>query len=808
MTGNKYLLYGVVPFLTLSLFSCSFRGEKAGEKYLPLASIIEKSPAVAVEEINYEEYSNLKTPPLHPDDALKTFKLEEGFRIEVVAYEPMVVDPIAMDIDPDGRLWVIDMPTYMPVHDKDALETSKLERVPEARVVVLEDTNSDGKMDVHRVFYDGLILPRAIKVLKDGILVGEPPNVVFISDTDGDGKGDKKEIVYNKFGDPSDPNIHSFPGGLMWGMDNWLHSSNNNVESIRKINGEWKVLPFRRLGQWGMTQDNWGRLYSANNSRPLQTHLVPYGYSERHPMFEVTTGKNVSIAGDSVWPAQFVGVNRGYRKGVLRADSTLTRATAASSTVIYRGDQFGEEYVGNAFSPEPGANLIKRYIIDYNPAEIEVKADYAYRGREFITSTDERFRPVNVYNSPDGALYVVDMYRGILEHASHLTDYLRNHAVANDLHIPTGKFGRIYRIVRDDRPINYDIPQFSKMEPREWVDYLQHKNGHLRDQAQQVLVQSSPAEVVSSLEELVQNKGVESYIRLHALWTLEGFDNSVYSYERLTGTTLKALDDQHPRIRAAAVKILEPAISKNEQQIIKRLKKMAENGEPSNFVQLQLLASLGESDDDAALQLMAKLLNDNSDSPYFREMALTGVYQREARLMAILRDQYNWSESLGENYSGLLASLTETQAEQEQNDLGHLTAAQQELYNTGMKNYNTCMVCHGQKGEGMDGVGPQLAGSEWVQSDPQALVRIVLQGFAGGAAERNENIAGVMPGHGYMSDEQVASILTYIRQSWGNDAVPVEPELVAKVREETKSHSDTWSPDELRQLLKVISLND
>jgi mono/diheme cytochrome c family protein/glucose/arabinose dehydrogenase len=797
MRNYTFFLTGILSMICF-FFSCSNTKENiTSEKYFPLSATIAQSPGSGIVEADYEKYAHLKKPPLHPDKALETFQLEDGFRIELVAHEPMVVDPIAMDIDADGRLWVIDMPTYMPVHDKDALETSALERMPEARVVVLEDTNSDGKMDVHRVFYDGLILPRAIKVLRDGILVGEPPNVVFISDKDGDGKGDTKEIVYNNFGDETDPNIHSFPGGLMWGMDNWLHSSNNNVESIRKVDGEWKVLPFRRLGQFGMTQDNWGRLYSSNNARPLQTHLVPYGYSDRHPLFELKAGKNASIGADTLWPVQFVGVNRGYRDGVLREDGTLIRATAASSTVIYRGDQFGEEYVGNAFSPGPGANLIKRYIIDYNPAEIEVNVRYAYRGREFLTSTDERFRPVNIYNSPDGSLYVVDMYRGILEHASHLTDYLRDYAVKNDLHIPTGEFGRIYRIVRDDREINYNTPKLSKMQPMEWVEYLQHKNGHLRDQAQQILVQASPAEVVTPLEKLTKNKSLESYIRLHALWTLEGFNRSVYSSKKLHNTALQALDDQHPRIRAAAIRILEPAIAQDRKDVIERLEKLTQN-ESSEYVQLQLLASLGESKDEKALDLMAMLLNKNVNSPYFREMALTGVYKREAKMADILRNKYKWSDELGAAYNGVLVKLAEAEIEQNKNNLAHLSEAQRELFNKGKSIYNTCMACHGAQGEGVDGVGPNLDGSEWVQGDPQALARIVLQGFASG---QNKNIAGVMPAHNYLSDDQVASVLTFIRQSWGNAATPVEPEDITRIRQQSKDHTETWSPEELRQLL-------
>jgi mono/diheme cytochrome c family protein/glucose/arabinose dehydrogenase len=794
-----FLLSGICSLSFLTFFNCSNKTDlAAGGKYLSLSRKIAQSPASDLQTVDYKKYASLKKPPLHPEEALGKFKLEEGFRIEIVAHEPMVVDPIAMDIDADGRLWVIDMPTYMRVHDKGALETSALERAPEARVVILEDTNGDGRMDVQRVFYDGLILPRAIKVLRDGILVGEPPNVVFISDTTGDGKGDKKEIVYDKFGDATDPNIHSFPGGLMWGTDNWLHSSNDNVESIRKIDGEWKTLPFRRLGQWGMTQDNWGRLYSANNARPLQTHFVPYGYSERHPLCHLNAGKNVSIGGDTLWPAHFVGVNRGYREGVLREDGTLIRATAASSTVIYRGDQFGDDYVGNAFSPEPGANLIKRYIIHDNPGDIEIKADYAYRGREFLTSTDERFRPVNIYNSPDGALYVIDMYRGILEHASHLTDYLRDHAVKHDLHIPTGEFGRIYRIVRNDRDINYKVPQFSKMELQEWVEYLHHKNGHLRDQAQQVLVQSSPSEVITRLEKLAGNKTVAPYTRLHALWTLEGFDRSVYDFNKLSGTAFTALDDNHPRVRAAAIRILEPAIAQNDEDVLIRLEELAEK-ESSEFVQLQLLGSLGESNDEKALQLMAKLLDKNAESVYFNEMALTGIYQREARMADMLRDKYKWGEKSGTGYKAFLAKLSEAQVAESKDSPVRLTDAEKELLEKGQKNFNTCMACHGTEGQGVDGVGPRLAGSKWVQGDPKALIRIVLHGFANNRGNKKD-IAGVMPGHSYLSDEQLASVLTFIRQSWGNAASAIDQKEVARIRQQSQGRSGTWSPDELQKL--------
>lgn len=776
------------------------------ECLMSLSASIAKSPGADPGQADYETYADLKVPPLHPDEALERFELEEGFRIEVVAHEPMVTDPVAMDIDADGRLWVVDMPSYMPVADKADWETAVREQVPQGRVVVLEDTNGDGKMDTHRVFREGLVLPRAIKVLHDGILVGEPPNVWFIRDTTGDGKGDSRELVYDSYGDPNMSNVESMPNGLYRGIDNWLYSANGNVDRIRRVDGEWQTGPFQRLGQWGVTQDNWGRLYSANNTSPLQTHLVPYGYSERHPLFQVRSGKNPNIApNEPMWPAHAIGSNRSYQIGqeVREEDHTLKRATSTLGPVIYRGDQFGDKYRNNAFTPEPAANMIKRFIIDDDPDQIEATARFAYEGREFLTSTDERFRPVNMYNSPDGSLYVVDMYRGIIQHARFLTDHLRDYAVERGLHMPSGQFGRIYRIVRDDQEIDYNTPKLSDLTPDEVVTYLKHENGLLRDQAQQMLVECSPASAITALEELALDESVKPYTRLHALWTLDGFKRSTYSLNRLTELALQSLEDQHSRIKAAAIRILEPAITDNSGKVLNRLSQLVE-AEATPFVQLQLLASLGESTDDSVLSLMARILNDNSDSAYFREMALTGTYQREAKLAEILRKEYDWSEEYSDEVKGLLDDLADAQIERPEVDHSHLTEVQQELFERGSQLYTTCMACHGADGQGVSGIGPALANSRWAQEDPDALVRIVLQGFEGGVAElprQAVNIAGVMPPHGFMSDEDIAAILSYIRQSWENDSLPIEPEEVARIREETAGRIEIWSPDELREQL-------
>lgn len=801
---TRVFFYTIICMTLTITVSCE-REKTLGESCMSLSASIAQSPGTDIGTTNYDTYADLKVPPLSPAQALESFELEEGFRIEVVAHEPMVVDPVAMDIDADGRLWVVDMPSYMPVHDMGDWETAVREQVPQGRVVVLEDTNGDGIMDTHRIFREGLILPRAIKVFSDGILVGEPPNVWFIRDTTGDGKGDTRELVTDDYGDPNVTNVESLPNGLMWGMDNWLHSSEEAGKSIRRVDGNWQFRPFNRLGQWGMTQDDWGRLYSANNTRPLQTHLVPYGYSERHPLFEVSTGKNLNISpNEPMWPAHAVGTNRSYRiEQEVRTDGTLKRATSTLGPVIYRGDQYGDEYRGNAFTPEPAANFIKRLIIEDDPAEIDAEARFAYEGREFLTSTDERFRPVNMYNSPDGTMYVVDMYRGIIQHARFMTEHLREHIEENELYKPFGMYGRIYRIVREDREINYDTPKFSELRPGEVADYLMHKNGLLRDQAQQILVQCSPESVVPQLESLVRNESVEAYTRLQALWTLEGYRSSVYNPDQLTNIAMQSLEDEHPRIRAAAVRILEAVIAQGDERVFARLEELVES-ETAEFVQLQLLASLGESSDERALHWMAAILNEHSDNPYFREMALTGVYERETQMAEVLRNEYGWSEEQGEDFEVFLASLADAENGATDKNLDALTEAQRDLYERGQVQYGSCMACHGSDGRGVSGIGPALSGSEWVQKEPEALVRLILQGFEGGVAENPRqavNIAGVMPQHSFMSDEDIAAILTYIRLSWDNEASPIEPEEVTRIRRESEGRQDLWTPEELRALL-------
>jgi mono/diheme cytochrome c family protein/glucose/arabinose dehydrogenase len=800
------ILFASCFYLGLIMAGCS-EIESERPSGLPLFANEEAAQAHAEkpgpEAPDYSLYAHLKVPPLSPEETLELFELEDGFRIELVAHEPDIIDPVALDIDRDGRLWVIEMPSYMPVHDKEDRETSDKERIPKSRIVVLEDTNGDGRMDQSHVFMDGLVLPRAIKVMDQGVLFAEPPNVWFIRDTTGNGVGDTRELVYDSYGDPETDNVEHMPNGLFWGMDNWIHSAHSGVESLRYLDGKWKERHFEDLHQWGMTQDDWGRLYSSHNTRTLTTHLSPYGYSSRHPDMNLQRGIYRNIAeSETMWPAHPTGVNRGYRiENEVRQDGTLKRSTSTTGPVIYRGDQFGEEYRGNAFVPEPSGNLIKRLVgLDDAPGEIDAEARFAYREKEFLTSTDERFRPVNMYNAPDGSLYVIDMYRGLFQHARFLTDFLREYSVEHGLHKPEGlgKYGRIYRIVRDDREIDYNTPKMSNMNPVELAGYLTHQNGLLRDNAQQLLVQRSPDEAISTLEGFITDPNQPFYTRLQALWTLDGYSRQSYPRNRTAGLALEALNDPHPRIRAAAIRILEPEIISKSESVLQRLDQLIET-ETEPYTRLQLLASLGELETAESLQMIARILNGHSDDRYFLEMGLSGVYRQENKLLGVLISDYGWEHGVHEQTDWFLNRLTEISFT-ENGPAARLDGEALELFNQGEQLYRTCLACHGGQGQGMEGVATPLAGSDWVTGEPGPLIRITLHGFEGGAEELGYKISGVMPQHNFLSDEEVAAVLTYIRQSWGNDASPVSAGQVEEIRAATEGRTDTWTPGELQRL--------
>lgn len=576
-------------------------------------------------------------PVLTPEQAVKAFKLPPGFRAEVVASEPMIESPVAISWDDQGRLYVCEMRGYM--HDVDGAGEDQ----PIGRISRLEDTDGDGKMDKSTIFADKLVMPRAVMALGDGALVNEPPNLVWYRDTDGDGVADKKEVVTDRYATAGGQPEH-MANSPTWMLDNWITSAGYPTR-FRLQGGQFVKEETTSAGQWGCTQDDWGRRFTNSNSDLLRADLVAPAYYLRNPRLATRTALGFQVMKDQTcWPSHPTpGVNRGYQepqkkpdgtlgKATLRADGTLQQVTGTCGPVIYRGNLFPKEFYGNAFIPEPCGNLVKRLILSEKGGEVTAKN--AYEGSEFLTSTDERFRPVNAYTGPDGALYIVDMARGVIQHKGFLTYYLVANIEERKLETPFN-LGRIYRIVPEKAaPKPVRLPK----ETAKIAPLLTHANGWVRDTAQRVLVERGDASVVPAVQKLAATHA-SPQTRVQALWTLEGLN--ALTPEVIT----TALADKNEKVRTNAVRLADPTLTPALVKLVT---------DPSPEVRLQLAFKLSNQPGAEVEKALVTLLE--GSGPLFGEAVASGRYGKELELLEALL-QLPATGDAKIDKSGVLATL-------------------------------------------------------------------------------------------------------------------------------------------------------
>jgi mono/diheme cytochrome c family protein/glucose/arabinose dehydrogenase len=767
------------------------------------------------------------SPALSPEAALQTFYMPPGYRLELVASEPMIQDPIWIDIDPDGRLWVVEMRGFMPNAAGDN------ERAPVGRISVLEDEDDDGRMDKSTVFMDGLVLPRSVKVLDKGVLIAEPPNLWLARDTNGDLKADTKEAVSKDYG-RAEGNPEHNANGLMWGLDNWIHTSEHDA-LLRLKRGQFEQHPTLLRGQWGVTMDDVGRVFRNWNEGALFVDLFPARYLARNPNLVRTRGAYEPLMkpeDQAVWPIRPTrGVNRGYREGTLRADGTLSSYVAAGTPVVYRGDRLPGDLRGNVFITEPAGNLVHRLVVTDDGAG-GLTARNAYPKAEFLASTDERFRPVNLLSAADGTLYVVDMYRGIIQHRAYQSDYLQSHIAAHKLDQPIG-YGRIYRVTHESR--RRDVkPSLSSVGSAALVELLDHPNGWWRDTAQRLLVERGDAAVAPALKTRAAARETTERTRLHALWTLDGLD--ALDVETVT----QALADGSPHVRAAAVRMAERWLREG-QDVRAAVLKLADAAAPA--VRRQVALSLGELPDDAREvreQALVDLLVKHRDDPVLVDAVISSLKGREAAALERLLSQTATTAapaptpaqapgSSGADAVVMLAGAVmsagsaeamapfvkaapgaaarpawQREAIKRGMDLAAppsladagagkpLTAEEQQRFAAGQQVFqNLCIACHGANGRGQPGLGPSLAGSKWVTGRAGLTARIILNGKEG---------EKMMPPLQMLTDDQVASVLTFVRRSWGHKSSAVSPVLVREVRGASTGRTRPWTEAELSKL--------
>ncbi|MCP4829730.1 MAG: cytochrome c, class I, partial [Proteobacteria bacterium] len=375
--------------------------------------------------------------------AVAAFRIAPGFEIELVAAEPLVEEPVAMAWDEHGRLYVVELRGYM----RDAYGNDS--NAPLGQVVRLEDTDGDGRMDSSEVFLGGLVNARAVAVVNEGVLVAEPPHLWLCEVPSRESLCDRKRRV-GDYAVDVESNVEHMENGLLQGLDNWLYNAKSN-RSLRLESGELLERRGSSRGQWGITRDAVGRLLYNHNSTWLQADLFAGEDLVQAGRMRQLKGLGVNLTSPA--PVYSVrvnpGVNRAYLPDTLRADGRLNQATGVSGLVAYLGDQFPRRYHGDVFVPEVAGNVVAQFEMREEgialTAEQQLYADSRWGKRDFLGSTDERFRPVDAYNGPDGALYIIDMYRGIVQDDHFLTDELREQIFQRQLDAPIG-MGRIWRI--------------------------------------------------------------------------------------------------------------------------------------------------------------------------------------------------------------------------------------------------------------------------------------------------------------------------------------------------------------------------
>jgi mono/diheme cytochrome c family protein/glucose/arabinose dehydrogenase len=559
-----------------------------------------------------------ESPALSPADALKTFSMPPGYRLELVASEPLIQDPIVIDWDPQGRLWAVEMPGFVP-----NLRAPEPNMDPIGRVVVLEDTDHDGRMDKRTVFADGLILARALKVLDRGVLVGEPPNVWLMHDTNGDLRMDTKELVTDTYG-RREARVEQNTNAFHWALDNWMHTANGDV-FLRLKNGKFEVQKTLSRGEWGVTHDDAGRIYRNTNESSVHVDFVPTPYFMRNPNLLRTRGSYEALGDDEdavnvVWPARPTpGTNRAYQFGIRRQDGTLAKFTSVCAPLVYRGDRLPSDLYGNVFVAEPAANLVSRIVLTDDGTTL--RARKAYDRGEFLSSTDERFRPVYLSDAPDGTLYIVDMYRGVIQQRADITEYLRDQIIGRKLEEPTG-LGRVYRVVHDTT--RRDTTTTAPASPAELVERLSHPNGWWRDTAQRLLVERGSKAVVPALKQLAET-AKDPRIRLHALWTLDGIDGIE------PPTVMKALKDSSRDVRASALRLAERWLGGANHPIQAAVLELVDDADWA--VREQLAASLGALPQGSREAAVVSLLERHANDPIVMDAALSGLRGSEPAVL-------------------------------------------------------------------------------------------------------------------------------------------------------------------------------
>lgn len=556
-------------------------------------------------------------PALSPEDAKQSFRLPEGFEIDLVASEPLIADPVNFAFGPDGRLWVAEMGDYpRGLDDKGA---------PGGQIRVLTDTDRDGVYDAAEVFLDGLSYPNGVMPWQDGALVSCAPDVFFAKDTNGDGKADVREVLLTGF---PESNPQHRVNGFAFGLDNLVHLAHgaNGITSpktgksydlagrdfaLDPDTGE--VVATSGDSQFGRCRTDFDDWFGNTNSEPLFHYVIEDRYLKRNPHVTLPNPKHYVITNEDerVYPTS---------RTVDRFNDlfALNRFTSACSPTVFRDESLAPELQGAALVCEPVHNLVR--CVKLIPDGATFRAEKFPAGEtEFLASTDPWCRPVRTATGPDGGLWVADMYRLVIEHPQWIPEAWQARL---DLRAGADK-GRIWRVRRKGDLLK-PLPDLTPLPPDELVAKLDDPNGAIRDLAQQLIIWRGDKAAIPALRKLAKaSKSPQGQV--HALATLSGLESLD------AGSVTVALASREPEVARFAVLSSEPLLEANPG-LGAAICNLAANEDAQ--VGMQVALSLGEWDDPRAGEALGRLAAESDEDVWLRAAVLSSASKHADRILA------------------------------------------------------------------------------------------------------------------------------------------------------------------------------
>jgi putative membrane-bound dehydrogenase-like protein len=620
---------------------------------------------------------------LTPQESLKSFHLNDDFRIELFASEPEVMDPVELVFDENGKAYVAEM--------RDYPEDPPPGKPARSRIRLLEDTDGDGRIDRSTLFADEILEVSGILPWKGGLIVTSAPDILFLKDTNGDGKADVRQVLYTGF---PKVNPEARVTNPRLGIDNWIYVANDGQEGritspahpgqppIEVGGTDFRFRPDRGLAeaasgptQFGMTFDDWGNRFITQNTIHTRQVVVPMQYLARAPLLEVpAVSQDISDHGrpsvriyaltqPQAWKVERTQLRQQrYRENHLESVRELDPSTemaggyftAAAGGTIYSGDTFPVKYQGNLFTGDVSANLVHRDLLRADGVTFVASRAEEEHDREFLASTDIWFRPCNFANAPDGNLYVTDMYRLFIETPESIPD-----SIKKNMNFWKGDtLGRIYRIVPKNPLRKHTLlPKLGKATIAQLVKDLENTNGWHRQTAQRLLVERQDSAAIPLLKNLVE-ASQSPLARIQALWTLEGLSGLE------PALVIKALKDSHPRVRQHALRLSEAFLPKSN---LMSEAVLGITSDPDPRVQFQLAFTLGKLNGRRQMNALATIAAQHASDPWFRVAILSSVYDSPAQFFQLLLAKKQCLDNV--DFISQLASLIG--AKHDPGEIGH-----------------------------------------------------------------------------------------------------------------------------------------